>query len=93
MIVGLRPPPRRQEARAEAALRHDHPGRASTRKGVALLSLPRDLKVEIPGHGTDKVNVAYTLGGPKLAIKTVKQLTGLAINHYIDVSFHGFGEG
>ena len=45
-------------------------------KGVALLSLPRDLKVEIPGHGTDKINAAYTLGGPKLTIKTVKQLTG-----------------
>jgi LCP family protein required for cell wall assembly len=62
-------------------------------KGVALLSLPRDLKVEIPRHGTDKLNVAYTLGGAKLTIKTVKQLTGLAINHYIDVSFHGFAEG
>ena len=62
-------------------------------KGVALLSLPRDLKVEIPGHGTDKLNVAYTLGGPKLSIKTVKALTGLAINHYVDVSFHGFAEG
>ena len=62
-------------------------------KGVALLSLPRDLKVEIPGHGTDKLNVAYTLGGPKLAIKTVKNTTGLAINHFIDVSFHGFAEG
>ena len=48
---------------------------------------------EIPGHGTDKINVAYTLGGPKLTIKTVKQLTGLAINHYVDVSFHGFAEG
>src|SRR5687767_2529799 len=62
-------------------------------KGVALMSLPRDLKVEIPGHGTDKLNVAYTLGGPKLSIKTVKNLTGLAINHYVDVSFHGFAEG
>ena len=62
-------------------------------KGVALLSLPRDLKVEIPGHGTDKLNVAYTLGGPKLSIKTVKNTTGLAINHYVDVSFHGFAEG
>ena len=62
-------------------------------KGVALMSLPRDLKVEIPGHGTDKMNVAYTLGGPKLSIKTVKNLTGLAINHYVDVSFHGFAEG
>jgi LCP family protein required for cell wall assembly len=62
-------------------------------KGVALMSLPRDLKVQIPGKGTDKLNVAYTLGGPKLSIKTVKQLTGLAINHYVDVSFHGFAEG
>src|ERR1044071_5271414 len=62
-------------------------------KGVALMSLPRDLKVQIPGHGTDKLNVAYTRGGPKLSIKTVKNLTGLAINHYVDVSFHGFAEG
>jgi LCP family protein required for cell wall assembly len=62
-------------------------------KGVALMSLPRDLKVTIPGHGTDKINVAYLLGGPKLMIKTVKALTGLAINHYVDVSFHGFAEG
>jgi LCP family protein required for cell wall assembly len=62
-------------------------------KGVALLSLPRDLKVDIPGHGSDKINTAYTFGGPKLTIKTVKQLTGLAINHYVDVSFHGFSEG
>jgi LCP family protein required for cell wall assembly len=59
-------------------------------KGIALLSLPRDLKVPIPGHGTDKINAAYTLGGPKLTIKTVKQLTGLEINHYIDVNFRGF---
>ena len=62
-------------------------------KGVALMSLPRDLKVNIPGHGMDKINVAYEIGGPKLTIKTVKQLTGLAINHYVDVSFHGFSEG
>jgi polyisoprenyl-teichoic acid--peptidoglycan teichoic acid transferase len=62
-------------------------------KGVALMSLPRDLKVNIPGHGSDRINVAYTLGGPRLTIKTVKQLTGLAINHYVDVSFRGFGDG
>ena len=89
----LRPPPRRQEAGPEAALGHDHPGADRPGKGVALLSLPRDLKVEIPGHGTDKINAAYALGGPKLTIKTVKQLTGLAINHYVDVSFRGFDEG
>jgi polyisoprenyl-teichoic acid--peptidoglycan teichoic acid transferase len=62
-------------------------------KGVALLSFPRDLKVEVPGHGTDKINVAYTLGGPKLTLKTVKQLTGLKVNHYVDVNFRGFKEG
>jgi polyisoprenyl-teichoic acid--peptidoglycan teichoic acid transferase len=67
--------------------------RVDPRKGVALLSFPRDLKVSIPGHGTDKINVAYTLGGPKLTIKTVKQLTGLGINHYVDVNFRGFKEG
>jgi LCP family protein required for cell wall assembly len=62
-------------------------------KGIALLSLPRDLKVQIPGHGSDKINTAYTLGGPKLTIKTVKQLTGLDINHYVDVNFRGFRQG
>jgi LCP family protein required for cell wall assembly len=66
--------------------------RADPNKGVALLSLPRDLKVQIPGHGTDKINVAYTLGGPRLTIRTVKQLTGLEINHYVDVNFRGFRE-
>jgi LCP family protein required for cell wall assembly len=61
-------------------------------KGVALMSLPRDLKVSIPGHGTNKINVAYEIGGPRLTIQTVKQLTGLAINHYVDVSFRGFSQ-
>jgi polyisoprenyl-teichoic acid--peptidoglycan teichoic acid transferase len=62
-------------------------------KGISLLSLPRDLKVDVPGHGTDKINVAYALGGPKLTIKTVKLLTGLQINHYVDVNFRGFRDG
>ncbi len=57
---------------------------------TALMSLPRDLKVEIPGHGVDKINAAYSLGGPKLTTSTVKQLTGLSINHVINVDFHGF---
>jgi len=60
------------------------------KKAIALMSLPRDLKVEIPGHGTNKLNEAYDLGGPKLTLKTVKQLTGLAINHVINVDFQGF---
>jgi len=59
-------------------------------KGTALMSLPRDLKVEIPGHGTDKINAAYDLGGAKLTLKTVKRLTGLSVNHVINVDFNGF---
>jgi LCP family protein required for cell wall assembly len=57
---------------------------------TALMSLPRDLKVEIPGHGTDKINAAYDYGGPRLTLRTVKQLTGLDINHVVNVSFGGF---
>jgi len=60
------------------------------RQATALMSLPRDLKVEIPGHGTDKINAAYDLGGPRLTVKTVKRLTGLSINHVINVDFQGF---
>ncbi len=57
---------------------------------IALLSLPRDLKVSIPGVGTDKLNAAYSLGGPKLTLQTVKQITGLQVNHLVNVDFTGF---
>ena len=58
---------------------------------IAVMSLPRDLKVQIPGHGVDKINAAYDLGGPDLTLDTVKALTGLPINHVINVDFAGFG--
>jgi LCP family protein required for cell wall assembly len=57
---------------------------------TAIMSLPRDLKVNIPGHGVDKINASYEIGGPKLTVDTVKQLTGLPINHVINVTFKGF---
>ena len=57
---------------------------------TSILSLPRDLRVEIPGHGTDKLNQAYTLGGATLTVQTIKQLTGLKINHVVNVQFRGF---
>jgi LCP family protein required for cell wall assembly len=64
-----------------------------SRKVTALLSLPRDLKVDIPGHSTEKINAAYSYGGPKLTLKTVKLLTGLTVNHVVNVDFKGFREG
>ena len=61
-----------------------------SKNATALMSLPRDLKVAIPGHGTDKINAAYGIGGPRLTLKTVKQLTRLPVNHVINVDFKGF---
>ena len=58
--------------------------------GVKLLSLPRDLKVEIPGRGTNKINAAYAFGGPDLLVATVEDATGISINHYIEIDFGGF---
>jgi polyisoprenyl-teichoic acid--peptidoglycan teichoic acid transferase len=60
------------------------------KKATAIMSLPRDLKVEIPGHGTDKINAAYEIGGPALTLETVKAVTKLPINHVINVHFNGF---
>ncbi len=57
---------------------------------ISLLSLPRDLWVNIPGFGMDKINAAYSDGGPKLALETVKQVTGLHVNYLIGVNFHSF---
>src|SRR3954447_2522079 len=57
---------------------------------TAVMSIPRDLKVDIPGHGTSKINEAYSLGGPPLTVRTVRQLLGLNINHVVNVNFGGF---
>jgi LCP family protein required for cell wall assembly len=62
----------------------------ASKNAIALMSLPRDLKVRIPGHGTDKLNAAYSYGGARLLLTTIKQVTGLRINHVINVDFHGF---
>ena len=55
-----------------------------------MLSIPRDLRVEIPGWGTDRINAAYSDGGPALSVATFKLLTGLPVNHFLDVNFAGF---
>jgi LCP family protein required for cell wall assembly len=75
------------------------PGRSDTtillrldpdRNAIALMSIPRDLKVEIPGFGTDKFNAAFAYGGPRLTLRVVKELTGLPINHVVNVDYLGF---
>ena len=59
---------------------------------IALLSIPRDLRVDIPRHGEEKINAAYAFGGPTLAIKTVERVTGLPINHVVVVDFGTFDD-
>ena len=56
----------------------------------ALISLPRDSYVPIPGHGHNKINAAYTLGGPNLLVKTIEQVTNLRIDGYVEIGFGGF---
>jgi len=57
---------------------------------AAKLSIPRDTVVDIPGHGRQKINAAYAVGGPALAIQTVKGLLGVPINHLVEVNFDNF---
>src|SRR3954466_6621363 len=57
---------------------------------TAVMSVPRDLKVTIPGHGTSKINDSYSIGGPALTVRTVRQLLGIPINHVVNVNFGGF---
>jgi LCP family protein required for cell wall assembly len=61
---------------------------------VRKLSIPRDIEVEIPGHGTNKINAAYALGGPALTIETVESFlgNGLEISHLVEVDFEDFPE-
>lgn len=58
---------------------------------AAMVSLPRDLYVDIPGYGHSKINAAFSLGGPALLVETVEQLTGLTVDHYAQIDMQGFG--
>ncbi len=73
-------------------------------KKATLISLPRDSYVNIPGHGMNKLNSAFSAGynaaggtpdqkrtaGADLLLQTITDLTGLTINHYVQISFIGF---
>ena len=60
------------------------------RHRLAYLSIPRDLRVDVPGYGANKINAAFQLGGAALTLKTVRALTGLQPNHVILVDFEDF---
>ena len=80
-------------------IRKDDVGRSDTlfvvmldksKKNAALLSVPRDTRVKIKGHGWDKINAAFAYGGQKLTRETVQDFLGIKINNYVVVDFQGF---
>jgi polyisoprenyl-teichoic acid--peptidoglycan teichoic acid transferase len=84
-------------------IKQDNPARSDTmmlvrldpsKEATAVMNIPRDLKVpiQVPGGGieTTKINAAYSYGGPALAVKTVRSLLHIPINHVVNVNFGGF---
>ena len=57
---------------------------------ASLLSVPRDTRVKIKGHGFDKVNAAYAYGKEKLSQDTVENLLGVSVDHYVIINTKSF---
>ena len=62
----------------------------SSTSAVQILSIPRDLYVDIAGHGQNRINAAYAFGGPSLMVETIRDSLGVEINHYVEIDFVGF---
>jgi LCP family protein required for cell wall assembly len=62
----------------------------SDHKKVYLVHFPRDMYVEVPGRGKDKINAAYAYGGPQLLIRTLRSLVDVPVDHAAVIGFEGF---
>lgn len=60
------------------------------KKSVSLLSIPRDTRAQIPGHGVTKINAAHAYGGPALTAQTVQQNFAIPSDRYVALDFQGF---
>lgn len=60
------------------------------RQSAHIMSIPRDSWVDIPGYGANKINAAFSFGGPTLMIQTVEQLSGVRIDHFAIADFESF---
>lgn len=76
-------PGQRSDSMMLVRLNHD-------RDQLTVVGIPRDLWVDIPGQGPDKINAAYAHGGPQLAVRTVESVTDVRVDHYVEVDFNGF---
>lgn len=61
-------------------------------KKAVVISIPRDTRVSISGHGMEKINAAHAFGGPSGSIDIARQLLGVDIHHYVSMNFDGFKE-
>lgn len=63
---------------------------SADRKSAAIISLPRDSWVDVPGYGDAKINAAFSWGGPALAVATVEKLTSVHVDHIAWIDWAGF---
>ena len=63
---------------------------AADRRSAAIISIPRDTWVNVPGYGMHKINAAFSYAGPSLTIATVEQLTDVRIDHLAVIDWSGF---
>src|SRR5690625_4901087 len=75
-------------ARSDSIMLLTVPQRGTT----SLISIPRDTYVDIPGHGGNKINAAYSLGGPRLLVETVESFTGMKVDNYAEVGMDGIAQ-
>ncbi|MDO9379182.1 MAG: LCP family protein [Nocardioidaceae bacterium] len=63
---------------------------AADRRSASIISIPRDSWVDVPGYGKNKINAAFSLAGPSLAVETVEKLTNVRIDHLAIIDWDGF---
>ncbi len=61
-----------------------------TTQHASVLSIPRDLYVDIPGYGLNRINTAYVFGGGQLAVDTIQYNLGVRVDYYVLVEFDAF---
>lgn len=87
LILGSDSRPGEEDARADTIIL----ARVDVEAGkVWMISIPRDTRAQIPGHGTAKINGALFYGGPSLMVETVSDLLDIPIHHYISIDWAGF---
>ena len=87
LFIGSDAGPGREGGRSDVIMLAHIP---EDRHNVTLVHFPRDLYVDIPGHGKNKINASYAWGGAQLLVQTLQNLTGVHVDHVALIGFEGF---